>query len=153
MIVENINKSLKYRLSFCIGDPSEDGHGKKRNYYINCNYSSEEIDKIYKQLTDKLGFDFCKEAASEYESQELAPEFTEKLIEIEFLDKDDEGIVPEGDRWYTPGSYHFEKIDEFLLMFFNLLQMIQPDLDYEFVQLDWGNLVRPLNGAGYGFFY
>lgn len=152
MIVENTNKDLKYRLSFCIGDPSEDGHGKKRNYYINCNYSSKEIDAIYKKLTDKLGFDFCEEAASEYESQELAPEFTERLIEIGFLDKDDEGIVPEGDRWYVPGSYHFEEIDEFLLMFFDLLQFIQPDLDYEFVQLDWGELVRPLEGAGYGFF-
>lgn len=151
MIVENTNKNLKYRLSFCIGDPSEDGHGKKRNYYINCNYSSEEIDVIYKKLTDKLGFDFCKEAASEYESQELAPEFTKRLIDIGFLDKD-EGIILEGDRWYFPGSYHFEAIDEFLLMFFDLLQFIQPDLDYEFVQLDWGELVRPLEGAGYGFF-
>lgn len=56
------------------------------------------------------------------------------------------------DKWYTPGSYHFEEIDEFILMFFDLLQMIQPDLDYEFVQLDWGKLVHPLEGAGYGFF-
>lgn len=152
MIVENTNKDLKYRLSFCIGDPSEDGHGKKRNYYINCNYSSEEIDAIYKKLTDKLGFDFCKEAASEYESQELAPEFTNRLIEIGFLDKDDEGIIQEDGRWYVPGSYHFEEISEFLLMFFDLLQFIQPDLDYEYVQLEWGELVRPLEGAGYGFF-
>lgn len=152
MIVENTNKDLKYRLSFCIGDPSNDGHGKKASYYINCNYSSEEIDKIYKQLTDKLGFDFCKEAASEYESQELAPEFTERLIEIGFLDKEDEGIVQEGGGWYTPGSYLFEEVDDFLLMFFDLLQFIQPDLDYEFVQLDWGELVHPLEGAGYGFF-
>ena len=145
-------KNLKYRLSFCIGDPSGDGHGREKHFHINCNYSSKEIDEIYKKLTDKLGFDFCDKAASEYESQELDPEFTQRLIDIGFLDKNDKGIISEDDDWYTPGSYHFEAIDEFLLMFFDLLKMIQPDLDYEFITLNWGETLTPLEGAGYGFF-
>lgn len=153
MIGENTNKKLKYRLSFSIGDPSEDGHGRYRDYLINCNYFNEEIEKIYEKVKARLGFDFIEEAASEYESRELAPEYTKKLIDIGFLDKNDEGIILEEDSWSTPGSYYFETTDEFVSMFFGLLQFIQPDLDYELVTTEYGDTLRLLEGAGYGLFH
>lgn len=152
MIMENTNKNLKYRLSFSIGDPSEDGHGRYKDYLINCNYPNEEIEKIYEKVKAKLGFDFLEEAASEYESRELAPEYTKKLIDIGFLDKDDAGIILEDDTWNILGSYYFETTDEFVDMFFDLLQFIQPDLDYEFVTTEYGETLSLLEGAGYGLF-
>ena len=152
MTLKDLNKKLKYRLSFSIGDPSDDGHGRYKDYLINCNYSNEEIEKIYEKVKAKLGFDFIEKAASEYESRELAPEYTKRLIDIGFLDKDNQGIVPEDDTWDTPGSYYFETTEEFVGMFFDLLQFIQPDLDYEFVTLEYGDTLRLLEGAGYGLF-
>ena len=147
---------MEYKLTFTLGDPSWDGHCLTSTYYITCNHSGEEIGAAYKEMCDKLGFDFLK-LFSEYECGRTIPEeYTTILLENEIVSSD--RVVTEEAlqkcKWYDEedfGTMEVDGDDEYIEIFFNIVKRKLPDLEWHTVKLDFKTL-WVLEGAGYGLF-
>lgn len=144
---------LKYKMEFSLGDPYGDGHRYYDTSYIRSNYSANNIDNIYEEACKKLGFNYVKVAASEYENRTLDAKYVSILIENGVIDKDYISIVKEGDSDYygDKGQIFFDENDEFAELFFNIIKWAKPDFEWEYVPYE-GNILYTLHGAGYGLF-
>lgn len=145
---------LKYKMEFSLGDPSGDGHRYYDTNYIRSNYSADDISKIYHEACKKLGFDFVKEAAAEYEDRNLNSKYVAILIENNIITKECPLIVSEEDSSYyfgDEGSIYFDTSEDYIELFFNIIKWIKPDFEWEYTFYD-GDILRTLQGAGYGLF-
>lgn len=148
---------MEHKLTFTLGDPSWDGHGLTSVYYITCNHSSEEIESAYKEMCEKLGFDFL-ELFSDYEcSLILSQEHTEILVENGIINPDK--VITERTleeySWYGEedlNAVEIEGEDDYLEIFFNIIKVKLPDLEWDRAKLDFDTL-SVLDGAGYGLFH
>ena len=144
---------MKYNITFKLGDPSFDGHGRTKEYHIIANHSVKDITEAYNKTTEVLGFDFIKEIGKDYDSNFWIPEeYTKKLLEFgiitdEYVTKDDET------EHYGPpkGCYEFDDaLLEFIDIFFFIVKYSLPDFYYEFRNLNEDRLYI-LEGKAYGF--
>lgn len=138
---------LNHNIGFSIGDYYWDGHCLYQEYHIVSNYSGEEISKAYQELSEELGWNFLDECRG-YGEQCLSEEGEQHLLEL--------GIISESDilasrREYPDDTYTIENSDEFVDIFFKLVQIKIPDLVWDYRNLNEESLPL-LNGAGYGLF-
>lgn len=61
---------MKYKFKIPIGDWSDDGHGKYKDYLIESNKPVEQIRELYFQACDKIGFSLD----GSYKKRELTPQ-------------------------------------------------------------------------------
>ena len=145
---------LKYKMEFSLGDPSCDGHRYSETFYIRSNYSSKDIEKIYEEACKMLEFDYVKEAANEYEYQNLDKKYVTKLIEVGIINKNDDLIVKEKDDHFIygeTGDISFDEKEDYIKLFFNIIKWKKPDFEWEFAPFV-NDILRPLEGAAYGLF-
>jgi len=71
----------QHRIEFPIGDWSDDGHGKCRNYVVVSNHPVERLREAHFACTDKLGIDIGS-MCSEYEEFSITEELQEKLTSL-----------------------------------------------------------------------
>ncbi len=143
---------MKYKLTFTLGDPSWDGHGLTSVYYIVCNHSSEEIEAAYRKASQKLGFDFLK-LFEEFEcSWTISKEHSQILVENKVVDWEwlrlDKNVFDEDEL----GTIELDGEDEFVDIFFNIVQLELPDLTWDTAVLGF-DMLSVLEGAGYGLFH
>ena len=148
---------MEHKLTFTLGDPSWDGHGLASAYYITCNHSSSEIESAYKEMCEKLGFDFL-ELFSAFECSTIIPKkYTDILVENGLISSDriiTEQMLEEYS-WYDKehlGAIDLGGEDEYLEIFFNIVKAKLPDLEWHIATLDF-DILSILDGAGYGLFH
>ena len=147
---------MKYKLTFTLGDPSWDGHGLTSVYYITCNHSSSEIEEAYREMCEKLGFDFL-ELFSRYEcNMSISEEHTRILLENGIIDPN--RVITEKTleecSFYSEedlGTVDMDGEDEFVEIFFNIVKAKLPDFKWKRAVLGFDDL-EVLDGAGYGIF-
>lgn len=147
---------MEHKLTFTLGDPYWDGHGLTSVYYITCNYSSEEIELAYKEMCEKLGFDFL-ELFSEYKcGRTISEEHTKILLDSEIIDPD--RVITEETlskySWYDERDLNtvcLDGEDEYLEIFFNIVRKKLSNLEWHTATLDFKTLTI-LDGAGYGLY-
>lgn len=150
-------------ITFTLGDPWGDGHGKYDTYHIESNFSVEEITKLYKKFTKENGFDFLKEVGYEYQCSNCIPiEITERLLQLQIINS--ESIIqydPDhnyGYKWYeeyfknNDGCYQLENgTDDLIDIFFEIIKYMDGDFIWGYRDLKEQNL-DILDGAGYGLY-
>lgn len=76
---------MSYQWELQIGDWSDDGHGKTKDYIIESNHSVEVAREAYFKAKKKLkGFDFGEEVCSGYEQYRIEPPLFEKMLSLGF---------------------------------------------------------------------
>ena len=138
---------LNHNIGFSIGDYGCDSHGLYQEYYIVSNYSREEISKAYQELSKELGWNFLAECRI-YEDRYLTKEGEQHLLKLGIISESD--ILASKEAWYGD-TYAIEDSDEFVDIFFKLVQIKIPDLMWDYRDLNEESLPL-LNGAGYGLF-
>ena len=128
-------------ITFELGDPDGEGHGYFRKYHMTSNYSAKEIDNAYKQAVNLLGFDFTDEVCSGYDDNVINKDMAiillkHSIIPEEWINKDD-GIV-----------YNID-YDTFIMIYFDIIKLILPDLIYNDRDLKEDTLFS-IDGTGYG---
>lgn len=78
---------MSYIITLVLGDDSGDGHGQTETINIRSSLDQKAIKKAYASGIKKLGFDFCNDVASEYESTELDSDKWEQLKKLGYQDK------------------------------------------------------------------
>ena len=148
---------MEHKLTFTLGDPYWDGHGLTSVYYITCNHSSEEIESAYKEMCEKLGFDFLELFARFECSMNIPEKYTEILVENGIISPD--RVITEETlsecSWYDEedlDTVELDGEDEYLEIFFNIVKAKLPDLEWDRAVLDFKPL-SILDGAGYGLFH
>lgn len=145
---------LKHKMEFSLGDPSGDGHRYYDTFYIKSNYSADDISEIYYETCEKLGFDFVKEAAAEYEDRNLNSKYVAILIENNIITEECPLIVSEEkDSYYfgDEGSIYFDTAEDYIELFFKIIKWTKLDFEWEYTPYD-GNILWALQGTGYGLF-
>ena len=138
-----------HNITFKLGDPSEDGHGRIREYHIQCNYSVEEITEAYKKATSILGFDYVEAVCSDYEESRIDPDKACILIERGIISS--EYLEPEDYYSIKKGSYWVDGCDEYVRIFFEIIKLILPDCKWRVANYN-EECLSLLDGAGYGLF-
>ena len=144
---------MKYNITFKLGDPSFDGHGRTEEYHVTANHSVKDITEAYNKTIEVLGFDFIEEIGKDYDSNFWSPEeYTKKLLEFgiitdEYVTKEDET-----ERYGPPeGCYEFDNATlEFIDIFFSIVKSSLPDFDWKPIELKEDRLYI-LEGKAYGF--
>lgn len=133
---------MKENITFVIGDWSKDGHNQTETVTIKSNLTLKEIALAYKIATKKLGFDFTKLAASDYEDNSLDKEYGDILIkngidvsDLE-LDKDING-----------DEYYLLDFDSYLDTYLSIIKLGNSKFEYEVT-----SELNILNIGGYGLF-
>lgn len=147
---------MKHKLTFELGDPSWDGHCLTSTHYITCNYSGLEIEAAYKEMCNKLGFDFL-ELFSDYQCGSIIPKkYTRILVENNIIGQD--RVITEETlskhSWYDEedlGTVDMDGEGEYIEIFFNIVKKKLSDLEWNSVTPDYKTL-QILEGAGYGLF-
>lgn len=138
-----------HNITFTLGDPSDDGHGRIKEYHIRCNYSAEEITEAYKKATSILGFDYVENVCSEYEESYIDPDKACILIERGIISS--EYLEPEDYYSIKKGSYWVDDCDEYVRIFFEIIKLILPDCEWRVANYN-EECLSLLNCAGYGLF-
>lgn len=138
-----------YNITFTLGDPSDDGHGRIREYHIRCNYSAEEITEAYKKAISILGFDYVEDICSEYEESYIDPDKAHILVEHGIISSED----LETENYYSTekGSYWVDGCDKYVCIFFEIIRLVLFDCEWYLANFNEEQLFI-LNGAGYGLF-
>lgn len=124
-----------HNLGFILGDPSNDGHCMHETYHIIATHPAKSINKAYEEFTNMYGFDFIK-LFEEYECDTVFPEDVKKTLEELGIDY----------------SGYLDGIDDFVIIFFDIIKIIIPDFEWEYRDLEETEL-DTLRGAGYGLFH
>lgn len=138
---------LNHNIGFSIGDYGWDGHCLYQEFHIVSNYSGEEISKAYQELIEELGWNFLDECRG-YEEQCLTKEGEQYLLKFGIISESD---ILNSQREYYGDTYAIKYSDEFVDIFFKLVQIKIPDLVWDYRDLNEESLPL-LNGAGYGLF-
>lgn len=138
-----------HNITFTLGDPSDDGHGKTKTFHIQCNYSVEEITEAYKKATSILGFDYVEDVCSEYEERYINPDEARILIEHGIISSED----LESEDYYSvkKGSYWIDECGDYVDIFFEIIRLVLFDCEWHIADYNEKCLL-PLEGAGYGLF-
>ena len=87
-----------YKFRMSIGDWSDDGHGKHKDFIISSNMPVEIVREAHFAMKDKLGFSI-EDICSEYEDSVIDSKTTKAIMELgyEFEEVDDgeAGMYPE----------------------------------------------------------
>ena len=140
---------MEYKIYFTLGDPSNDGHGMTEDWYITANHSVREIDNAYRNVTEKLGYDFLADVCSEYEDSKIYLETIDEL-EVKF-NIDIKSSFNSYQLKDLEEGYCYIDTDDFISIFFELIKTELPDFKWDKLHFK-GELLAILDGAGYGFF-
>lgn len=77
-----------YLVSFPIGDPSGDGHGKYDIFTVESNKTVQELASIHEKCSQVLGFNI-EDICCDYEEYSIAPSILAKLLEVSLIGDDD----------------------------------------------------------------
>lgn len=66
---------------FVMGDYSDDGHGKKDEFYFYSNVDLETIKKAYQKAVDIIGIDIIEDCCEEYEDSSISKDNINTLEE------------------------------------------------------------------------
>ena len=143
-----------HNITFSLGDPWDDGHGKYVEYHMVSNYAADEIEEAYKKACKIIGFDFVSRIADEYECDWFLDEETTNLfLKHHLIDSDRVTSEEDGDTYQPANCFYFENgLDDYLNIFCRLIQLILPDFILRTRNLDEETL-SILDGAAYGLFY
>ena len=140
---------LTHDITFSLGDPSGDGHGIYDTYHISCNYSAEEIKEAYAKVIESLnGWDFTNEC-QDYEDRYVSAKGTQILLNLGFISPEDpcldEDIDEDGVLYFIDGP------DEYVSLYFKLVQLQLKDLEWDYRDLK-EEYLSDLDYAGYGLY-
>ena len=144
---------MKYNITFELGDPSFDGHGRTEEYHITANHSVEDITEAYNKTTEVLGFDFIEKIGKDYDSNFWIPEeYTKKLLEFGIITDEYVTKKDETEHYGPPkGCYEFDNaLLEFVDIFFFIVKYSLPDFSWKSRELNEDRLYI-LEGKAYGF--
>lgn len=132
----------KHNITFILGDPSDDGHGRMKEFHMVSTHSVLEITKAYEKVIEKLGFDYVEKIGVEYLCGYFIPEeYTNKLLALGVIDP----------QYIINGEYELDDtVDEFLTIFKKLIKIELPTFEWEERDLEETDLFI-LEGAAYGF--
>lgn len=167
----NVVNFMRYKL--VLGDWSEDGHGKSKDFLFDCNYNVSKIRQAYKDSCKKLGITFnynedytglnlgygtVNQIWTEYEDSSISP-FAFNILKDNNCFKN---IIPD-DELQDMDEEDIEnmclELEECALLIMNFISISMPeDFTYTLVE----DKVEPINGwwnpelncqFGYGLFY
>lgn len=134
-------------MGFFLGDLSCDGHCMYQRYHIVSNYSAKEITEAYQELSEELKWDFLKEC-NDFGENFLTKEGTQHLLKLGIITESD---VQQSLDYYGRDSYIVEDCNVFVTIFFKLVKVKLPDLEWDYRIIDEDRL-SILNGTAYGAF-
>lgn len=115
-------------ITFSLGDSSREGHGGFKTYHMISNYTVDEIQKAYKEVTKMLGFDYIKECCSQYGEYYIKPEYAKILVDKGIIDKQ---YLNKYDENYPVGAYSLveagEATYEYLYIFIYIIKLVLPN--------------------------
>ena len=139
------------KIKFSIGDPSCDGHCISEEYHVTVSHSTEEIEEAYNRATKKLGWDFLKEIAVDYEENRIYLDSINDLQEKLNID-----IKLYLDNWQLSDlerkNYCYLDPDSFVNIFFAIVSSEIQDFDYFIELFENEEKFYLLDGTGYGLF-
>lgn len=144
-----MEKNLNHNITFSLGDPSGDGHEKYDTYHIVCNYSAKEIQEAYREVIKDLdGWNFTDEC-QDYQDRYVSVKGTQILLNLGFISPKDpnfnEDIDEDGALYFIDGP------DEYVILYFKLVQLQLKDLKWDYRDLEEEYLFD-LDYAGYGLY-
>lgn len=143
-------------ISLVVGDWSHDGHEKTDTIVIKSSLTLKQLQSAYKKGTEKVGFDFMKTVATDYEESNIDRNKLKVLrdlgCETAVWEEDYKNSLSEKDKEIYAGdddkavSISSEEYAEFVLF---ICTLGNKDLEYEFVE----DKTSRWNIGGYGLFY
>lgn len=129
---------MSHLINILIGDMSADGHGKTRSEVYLCNKPATEVEAAYKIGTEKLGFDFREDVASEYEESTITQYQLDRLAE--------HGCHPDVETSEVEGVYDIYQ-NEYLEAFLFIVRLGDKELSINQASCEI------IDAGGYGLFY
>lgn len=136
---------MNHIITLVLGDWSHDGHEKTETINIRSNLLKAGIEEAYALGTEKLGFDFCKEIAADYEDNMLDNEKWEALKKLGYQDDDleEDGIK------YNEGDISLWT-DSFTDIYLFIVKLGNDEFEFEYLS----EVQNPqIKIGGYGLFY
>lgn len=130
------------KITLEVGDWSNDGHSQSDTFTVESSLDAKALKKAYAKGTKKIGFDLSADVCKKYEDSQIPMRCWDKLIALEFDDKNRECII---DAWDS-GVYVTQEL--FVDMWIFICQLGNPDLKIEICHNgEWIEI------GGYGLFY
>ena len=129
-----------YNITFCLGDPSNDGHGLYKEYHLISNYSAKEIDDAHTTFVNKHEVNLT-EYCRDYLDNEISGKLLDYLVEINAINEQD----------IEEDAFYINDPDEFVYLFFELVKTELPDLIWEYRDLE-EDIIYSIYNSGYGLF-
>ncbi len=133
---------LTNTISLVLGDWSHDGHGHTDTVVILSNLTNKQIESAYKKGTKKVGFDFIKDVASDYEDSKISEEQLNKLISLGLKGWDKVGDESDEDALYL---YTEAYADIYLF----IVKLGNEEFEYKILE---GELNPEIHIGGYGMY-
>jgi hypothetical protein len=130
-------------ISLVLGDWSGDGHEKTETIVLRSNLTNKQIEDAYKKGTNKVGFDFIRTIANEYEDNVISAEKLDALIELGLKDFDRIGDDTDED------DYNLDT-DSFADIYLFIVKLGNEDFEYKILV---GESNPEIRIGGYGLFY
>lgn len=137
-----------YKFRMSIGDWSDNGHGKHKDFIVESNEPVEVVRKAHFAMKDVLGFSI-EDICSEYEDSVIDSETTKVIMELgyefEDIDNGEAGMYPKemAELWI----FLLKKVDDNLE-----LKIIEDEIpNFHFYGFD--EKKRHIDFVGYGLFY
>ena len=157
-----------------VGDWSDDGHGKYEDYYVEANYSAQEMRQAYKDTCKKIGLQMnhntdytgieglkswgnWRYLLTNYEQSSISEEAIEILLEHGFDFENFDGERDENDKLIVQDIY-FSSENVFELFMWFVSYSMPNDFEYKQVTFEAEPIVGYWNDGlnhqiGYGVFY
>ena len=147
-----IKETYKFKLT--LGDPSDYGHGKTKEYVISSNKPLEEVRKAYLLACKLSGIEFEDYLCSEYEDPHMDQN------QVEFFKNIGIDVLPLLDEEWSEGeNYAYVGIDGYIKILFCFITLYTPEIkltivndgleDFEFRDPE---TKRYISHFGYGLF-
>jgi len=136
---------FKHKTKLVTGDSSGDGHEKSDDFYIESNLTKAEINAAYERGSEIIGFDFCKEIASEYENREFPLDKVKILEELGMFEYCCVDVMTDKKDNIT-GAYLYP--ESFLQVFLFIVKLGNSSFEYEQVKAE-----SYIDIGGYGLYY
>lgn len=134
---------MDYHFHFIIGTFETD----YEHYNICCNYSKDDLTKAFYEAENILGFnlsELCQIPGEDY----IEPDKVKILVKHKIL-KQNQVVSKEESDGTDIGFYYFKSIHDFVILIFNCIKLVLPDLKWD---LDEENILDFIDGLGIGLF-
>lgn len=140
-----------YKITFKLGDPSNDGHKMTEEYHILITHPILEVQKAYDKATEILGWDYLETVCTDYGDHYLYYKYYNDINNK--LNIDISKCLPYSDSLedLEKDGHCYLETDSFVEIYFEIISSQLKDFEWSFRDLE-EELFEPLDGAGYGLF-